>query len=72
MPSDLHRVPATVSLSRLIGGLDLAATLRQGRPVLEQGLRPSRLLRLPKRVVSRLRRQRDIRFVRLRIPLPLR
>ncbi len=32
------RVPATVSLSRLVGGLDLAATLQAGRPVAEEGL----------------------------------
>lgn len=33
-----RRVPAHVSESRLIGGLDLAATLRAGRPVAERGL----------------------------------
>jgi magnesium chelatase subunit D len=34
----LRRVPAHVDEARLLGGLDLAATLRAGRPVAEQGL----------------------------------
>ncbi|MFM7275588.1 MAG: magnesium chelatase ATPase subunit D, partial [Gammaproteobacteria bacterium] len=33
-----RRIPAHISESRLIGGLDLAATLRAGRPVAERGL----------------------------------
>ncbi len=32
------KIPANVGLDRLIGGLDLAATLRTGSPVLERGL----------------------------------
>ena len=40
LPQDipLRRVPAGVSDDRLIGGLDLTATLRSGRPVAERGL----------------------------------
>ena len=34
----LRRVPASVDEARLVGGIDLAATLRCGRPVAEQGL----------------------------------
>jgi magnesium chelatase subunit D len=34
----LRRVPHTVPDSRLLGGLDLAATLRTGRPVAERGI----------------------------------
>lgn len=34
----LRRIPLHVSDSRLLGGLDLAATLRAGRPVAERGL----------------------------------
>jgi magnesium chelatase subunit D len=34
----LRRLPLNVSDSRLLGGLDLAATLRAGRPVAERGL----------------------------------
>lgn len=39
-PADapLRRCPAQIGADRLIGGLDLAATLRLHRPVLEQGL----------------------------------
>lgn len=33
-----RRVPPSITDDRLIGGLDLAATLRQNRPVLERGL----------------------------------
>lgn len=33
-----RRVPAQVSEARLLGGLDLAATLHSGRPVFERGL----------------------------------
>ncbi len=33
-----RRIPTGITDSRLIGGLDLAATLKQGRPVAEQGL----------------------------------
>ena len=40
LPEDarLRRVPAGVSDDRLIGGLDLPATLRKGRPVIDRGL----------------------------------
>lgn len=34
----LRRIPAHISESRLLGGLDLAATLRAGRPLSERGL----------------------------------
>ncbi|MEN0040498.1 MAG: magnesium chelatase subunit D [Pseudomonadota bacterium] len=34
----IHRTPTTIGLDRLVGGLDLAATLDTGRTVLEQGL----------------------------------
>ena len=34
----LRRVPASVDDGRLLGGIDLAATLRAGRPVAENGL----------------------------------
>ncbi len=34
----VRRVPSHVDAARLLGGLDLAATLRAGRPVAEQGL----------------------------------
>ena len=34
----LRRIPLHISESRLLGGLDLAATLRAGSPVAEQGL----------------------------------
>jgi len=34
----LHRMPVSISDDRLIGGLDLAATLAAGRPVAETGL----------------------------------
>ncbi len=36
--SPLRRVPLNVSDDRLIGGLDLAATLRAGKPVAERGI----------------------------------
>jgi magnesium chelatase subunit D len=36
--SALRRVPLHVTDSRLLGGLDLAATLRAGRPVAERGI----------------------------------
>jgi len=36
--SALRRVPVHVTEARLLGGLDLAATLGQGRPVAERGL----------------------------------
>ncbi len=40
LPADtrLRRVPLHVSEGRLLGGLDLAATLRAGRPVAERGI----------------------------------
>lgn len=40
LPADapLRRLPANVPDGRLLGGLDLAATLRAGRPVVERGL----------------------------------
>ncbi|WP_119169160.1 magnesium chelatase subunit D [Algihabitans albus] len=40
LPADLpvRRVPAGISDDRLIGGLDLTATLRSGKPVAEKGL----------------------------------
>ncbi|WP_336485376.1 magnesium chelatase subunit D [Methylobacterium nigriterrae] len=34
----VRRMPATIADDRLLGGLDLAATLRAGRPVLQRGL----------------------------------
>jgi magnesium chelatase subunit D len=34
----LRRVPAQVDEARLVGGIDLTATLRAGRPIAEQGL----------------------------------
>jgi magnesium chelatase subunit D len=34
----LRRVPANVDEARLLGGIDLTATLRAGRPIAEQGL----------------------------------
>jgi magnesium chelatase subunit D len=34
----VHRLPLNVSDSRLLGGLDLPATLRAGRPIAERGL----------------------------------
>ncbi|EFL89061.1 magnesium-chelatase 60 kDa subunit [Ahrensia sp. R2A130] len=34
----IHRVPSAIALDRLLGGLDLAATLETGRTVLEEGL----------------------------------
>ena len=34
----LRRMPAQIEDGRLLGGLDLAATLRAGRPVAERGL----------------------------------
>lgn len=37
-PGAVRRVPATVGELRLLGGLDLAATLKAGRPVAERGL----------------------------------
>jgi magnesium chelatase subunit D len=36
--SPVRRVPAGIADGRLLGGLDLAATLRSGRPVAERGL----------------------------------
>jgi magnesium chelatase subunit D len=40
LPADarLRRMPARIEDGRLLGGLDLAATLRAGRPVAERGL----------------------------------
>jgi magnesium chelatase subunit D len=40
LPADvrLRRMPAQIEDGRLLGGLDLAATLRAGRPVAERGL----------------------------------
>jgi magnesium chelatase subunit D len=40
LPADVprRRLPAHVTEDRLLGGLDLAATLRSGRPVAERGL----------------------------------
>ncbi|MEO0366453.1 MAG: magnesium chelatase subunit D [Pseudomonadota bacterium] len=35
------RVPASIDEDRLLGGLDLSATLAAGRPVLQQGLMPA-------------------------------
>jgi magnesium chelatase subunit D len=37
-PQPLRRMPLHITDSRLLGGLDLAATLRAGRPVAERGL----------------------------------
>jgi magnesium chelatase subunit D len=37
-PLPLRRMPLHITDSRLLGGLDLAATLRAGRPVAERGL----------------------------------
>ncbi len=37
-PSRLRRLPAHITDDRLLGGLDLAATLAGGRPVAERGL----------------------------------
>jgi magnesium chelatase subunit D len=37
-PAPLLRVPCQVPAARLLGGLDLAATLQAGRPVAERGL----------------------------------
>jgi magnesium chelatase subunit D len=37
-PAPLRRVPVTVADDRLLGGLDLAATLSSGRAVLQRGL----------------------------------
>ena len=34
----LRRIPATIADDRLLGGLDIAATLRAGRPVAEMGV----------------------------------
>jgi magnesium chelatase subunit D len=34
----LHRVPGNIDVGRLVGGLDLAATLRAGRPIADRGL----------------------------------
>ena len=34
----VRRVPLHITDSRLLGGLDLAATLRAGRPIAERGL----------------------------------
>ena len=40
LPGDapLRRVPLGIADGRLVGGLDLAATLRAGRPVAERGV----------------------------------
>lgn len=40
LPADMpvRRVPLNVSPARLVGGLDLAATLREGRPVQDAGI----------------------------------
>ena len=38
VPTPFAKIPANVTPDRLLGGLDLAATLRGGSPVLEQGL----------------------------------
>lgn len=37
-PTALRKIPVNVGVDRLIGGLDLGATLRAGRPVLDRGL----------------------------------
>ncbi|MEO8011810.1 MAG: hypothetical protein ABI650_09225, partial [Dokdonella sp.] len=37
-PLRMRRVPAHISIDRLIGGLDLIATLRAGRPVAQRGV----------------------------------
>lgn len=37
-PAQTHRMPVSITDDRLIGGLDLAATLTMGRPVAEPGL----------------------------------
>lgn len=37
-PAQVHRMPVSITDDRLIGGLDLAATLAMGRPVAEPGL----------------------------------
>ena len=37
----MRRVPVNISDTALLGGLDLAATLRAGRPVALQGLLPA-------------------------------
>jgi magnesium chelatase subunit D len=36
--ASLHRMPLHITDDRLLGGLDLAATLKSGRPTLERGL----------------------------------
>ena len=38
LPSPWRKIPQTVSEARLLGGLDLAATLKAGRPVSQTGL----------------------------------
>ena len=38
LPSRLRRVPLHIADERLLGGLDLAATLKAGRPVAQRGL----------------------------------
>lgn len=38
LPAPPRRVPVTIRDDRLLGGLDLAATLRAGRPVAQRGL----------------------------------
>ncbi len=40
-PLRLIRVPAQIADDRLIGGLDVAATLRAGKPVAEKGVMAS-------------------------------
>ena len=46
LPGLLHRIPPSVSDTQLFGGLNIAATLAEGRPVADPGLQdtPARLV----------------------------
>lgn len=70
----VRRMPQHADDSRLIGGLDLTATLHQGRPVLQQGLLAEldgHILicpmaeRLPRRTVSHLTHSLDRREIHI-------
>lgn len=73
-PPGLHRLPGHADESRLLGGLDVPATLASGTPVLQRGLLAElegRILvcpmaeRLPRRLLSHLCQALDHQEIRL-------
>jgi magnesium chelatase subunit D len=73
-PARLRRVPISITDDRLLGGLDLAATLAQGRPVAQRGvlaeaeggvLLLAQAERLPQRQASHIAHALDKRAVQI-------